>query len=302
VTDADRTLADVSVVIPVFNRSTLLPRALSAVLRQTLQAREVLVVDDGSAEDVAAAAAAFTPPVRVVRKSNGGAGSARNVGIEQAAGSFIAFLDSDDYWEPDKLFIQMEALGRNGDVGLVTGDWYEQAPGGARSAPDRKHRFAKNTPLRLGGDHLVDFVKATWTSCVVVRREALGSDRFSVDLPTGEDRDLWIRLLARTSGYYVATPLATAVLEPHSLSRGDPDCDYPNMLAVVTRNRHLIGNRASRRWERQILRAWAAAHVGRGAHHRALQVATSRLIAEPWNPESWWIVAKAMRRSLKSRF
>ncbi len=109
--------ADVAVVIPAYNAEKLLPRALRSVLTQTVAPREVLVVDDGSSDGTSDVARSFGAPVRCIRQENAGAAAARNRGIAEATAEWIAFLDADDWWEPERL-----ALGLAGEVGhLVCG-------------------------------------------------------------------------------------------------------------------------------------------------------------------------------------
>ena len=101
----------VSVIIPTYNRAHVLPRAIESVLKQTYTELELIVVDDASTDDTAAVMTAITDPrVRYVRKEHGGAAAARNRGIAEAKGEFIAFQDSDDVWHSDKLEKQLAYL------------------------------------------------------------------------------------------------------------------------------------------------------------------------------------------------
>jgi glycosyltransferase involved in cell wall biosynthesis len=102
----------VSVVIPVYNRAHLIGRAISSVLAQTYRHFEIIVVDDASSDGLAAALAEFSDPrLRcLVHPRNRGAAAARNTGIASATGDFVAFLDSDDSWYPDKLAFQVAAM------------------------------------------------------------------------------------------------------------------------------------------------------------------------------------------------
>jgi glycosyltransferase involved in cell wall biosynthesis len=94
----------VSVIIPTYNRAALVAEAVASVLAQTWRDFEVLVVDDGSTDHTATALAPFAGQVRVVRRpSRGGVSAARNRGIAAARGQWLAFLDSDDLWLPEKL-------------------------------------------------------------------------------------------------------------------------------------------------------------------------------------------------------
>ncbi len=103
----------VSVIIPVFNRHDVLPRAVNSVLSQTFADYEIIVVDDGSSTPAAQsiAPALERPNVRVARQErNRGAAAARNAGVAQAAGRYLAFLDSDDRWAADKLERQLDFM------------------------------------------------------------------------------------------------------------------------------------------------------------------------------------------------
>ncbi len=114
----------VSVVIPVFNGRRYLAEAVGSVFRQNLghppvSDLEVIVVDDGSTDGSAALARQFGSPVRVFEQPNRGAGAARNNGAAQATGDYLAFLDCDDYWEPDKLALQLSAFRETPSLDIV---------------------------------------------------------------------------------------------------------------------------------------------------------------------------------------
>lgn len=96
----------ISVVVPTFNRAHTFPRALDSILCQSLPATEIIVVDDGSQDDTADLIRHRYPQVRYLWQPNGGVSSSRNRGIGASGGDWIAFLDSDDAWFPDKLMAQ----------------------------------------------------------------------------------------------------------------------------------------------------------------------------------------------------
>ena len=139
----------VSVVIPAYNRAATIVAAIDSVLRQTWTDFELIVVDDGSTDGTLAAAAAVADPrLRLVpAPRNLGAAGARNLGVEEARGTWIAFQDSDDEWLPEKLAKQMARLatppaaGGNGDGreggwgGCYCGLLTVGAPGAASRAP-----------------------------------------------------------------------------------------------------------------------------------------------------------------------
>lgn len=102
-------MADVSVVIPSRNYGHYVGAAIKSALNQESVDTEVIVVDDGSADDTAEVAAGF-PSVLYVRQGHRGVGAARNAGVRRASCDAVAFLDADDIWKPDKLRVQLEAL------------------------------------------------------------------------------------------------------------------------------------------------------------------------------------------------
>jgi glycosyltransferase involved in cell wall biosynthesis len=111
----------VTVIIPTFNRAAWLPETVRSVLSQTVAPLEILIVDDGSTDDTEAVCGQFTEPVRYIRQDNAGVGAARNRGAAEARGEWLAFLDSDDLWTPDKLEVQLAALAATGAAWSITG-------------------------------------------------------------------------------------------------------------------------------------------------------------------------------------
>lgn len=103
-------MSSISVIIPSYNRADKLSHAVGSVLAQTLPASEILIVDDGSTDTTVEEFCRVPAPVRLICKANGGVSSARNAGIAQARGEWLAFLDSDDTWHPQKLERQVAAL------------------------------------------------------------------------------------------------------------------------------------------------------------------------------------------------
>lgn len=172
----------VSVIIPAYNAAMHVTRAIESALAQTHPAIEILVVDDGSNDRTAAVVAAMPPPVRLIRKENGGPASARNLGAAQAQGDWLALLDADDWWFPDKLRAQL-AMARPPEIGLI------------HCLPDHRN---DSVPLRLGFD---DLWARNWiiNSSVLIRRsafEALGGFNEARELISVEDYNLWVRMVA----------------------------------------------------------------------------------------------------------
>jgi len=111
---------NISVIIPTYNRASLIERAVGSVLEQTFKSREIIVVDDGSTDNTAEVIKNIDSPlVKYVFRKNGGPGAARNTGVKIATGDWIAFQDSDDVWRPDKLEKQVEHIRKNPEYGLI---------------------------------------------------------------------------------------------------------------------------------------------------------------------------------------
>lgn len=108
----------VSVIIPVYNGQPFLSDAIASVVEQDYRPLEVIVIDDGSTDSTAQIAQRF-PEVRYFYQSNQGHGSAKNTGIEKSRGEFLAFLDADDWWTPNKVSIQVGFLQAHSQVGYV---------------------------------------------------------------------------------------------------------------------------------------------------------------------------------------
>ena len=112
----------VSVIIPVYNRADLLRRALNSVAAQSWRPIEAIVVDDGSTENIAEVVSDFSGIATLVRQENAGVTAARNRGMKEAKGEFIAFLDSDDYWDADKVSAQVALLRARPELLMVWTD------------------------------------------------------------------------------------------------------------------------------------------------------------------------------------
>lgn len=111
----------ISIIIPVFNTEKYLAEAIESVLSQTLKPTEIIVVDDGSTDKSVEIARQFEPLVRIISQANKGVGAARNVGIQETSGDFLAFLDADDFWTENKLEIQLSYLENNPKTDMVFG-------------------------------------------------------------------------------------------------------------------------------------------------------------------------------------
>jgi len=172
---------DVAVVVPVRNGAAYLAEALASVAAQTFRAREVVVVDDGSTDGSAAVARAAGPDVRVIEQAPAGAGAARNRGVEATSAPWLAFLDADDRWLPQKLARQREALGA--------------APGAVAAIASLRQFFSPE----LGRTDVPDpeIVVGTSPTALVVRRDAFArTGGYPADPGVPEAAVWWVRFEA----------------------------------------------------------------------------------------------------------
>lgn len=178
----------VSVVIPVYNRPTLAARAVASVLGQTRGELECIAVDDGSTDETHAALASIVDSrFTVLRQPGQGVSSARNAGIAAASGELIALLDSDDYFTPDKLAVQVPFLLENGlDICQTKEIWMR---GGRRVNPGLRH--AK--PSGRIFEHALELCCVSPSCVLFTRRFWRACGPFDTALPACEDYDLWLR-------------------------------------------------------------------------------------------------------------
>jgi glycosyltransferase involved in cell wall biosynthesis len=285
----------VSVIIPYYGASRTIARAVETALGQTVRPHEILSSYNGCPKDAAKATQHFGSSVKLIRKPNGGVASARNLGIEHAQGEWIAFLDADDYWEPSKLERQ---LSFSEGAGLVGSRWFTEAPGEPRSVTKIAVPEFFGRTYRPSDSEAFHVAMNLWTSVVLVRRNALGTQRFVSGLEPAEDRDLWIRLVASTPVYLVPEPLATYTQGPASLSNSDSDRDCASMLKVVHRHAAALGVRGVREQEAMIYRRWAGGNLARGKPRSAINPAARRLAIQPTSAQAWWILCKSLARSV----
>ena len=195
-------MIDVSVIIPTFNRSERLVKALGSVAQQTELPVELIIIDDGSTDGTRKAVAAFsastTLKCRYLLQPNRGPAAARNSGIRMAASPYLAFLDSDDEWLRDKLAVQYAALSAHPEycISHTMERWYRNG----------EHLNQKKHHIPLHGDIFTQALRlcCVGMSTVMVRRELF--DRYGLfdeTLRCCEDYDLWLRVAAFESFYLV---------------------------------------------------------------------------------------------------
>lgn len=190
----------VSVIIPTYNRLWALPEAIKSVLDQTFSSFELIIVDDGSTDGTEKWVKEKCPSAKYIKKENGGVSSARNRGIEKSRGRYIAFLDSDDRWLPEKLERQIKVMDSGHAVCYTDEIWIRNRK---RVNPRLKHKkyagdiFLKSLPLVIISP-----------SSVMIESDIFDEiGLFDEELLACEDYDLWLRLTSRYPVYFVDEPL-----------------------------------------------------------------------------------------------
>ena len=157
----------VSVIIPCYNNELTIARAITSVLSQTYEEREIIVVDDGSTDDSKAVIQSFArenPSIKYIKQENAGPSAARNTGARAAKGRYLAFLDADDEWLPHKLQLQVHTLEKcNGD--LLGCNYYIVSKDGKT-----RHYFVDTDLQHISFRRLL-FRHYFSTSCVLIKKE-----------------------------------------------------------------------------------------------------------------------------------
>jgi glycosyltransferase involved in cell wall biosynthesis len=218
----------ISVVIPTFNRGHIVARAIKSVLQQTFKPLEIIVVDDGSTDNTTEVLKSYDAKIKIIHQKNRGVSAARNAGITMASAEWIALLDSDDEWLPDKLSNHKIFLEKHKEYDIFQCEeiWVRN---GRRVNPRNKHKkygghiFEKCLPLCIISPSAVIFKKALW-------QEMNGFDE---TFPVCEDYDMWLRV---SSKYPVGLDSTAAVIKygghKDQLSKSYPVMDSYRVKAL----------------------------------------------------------------------
>lgn len=198
-------VVNVSVVIPAYNAEKYIEDCIQSVVSQTVEPKEVIVVDDGSSDSTRSLVAIFEEKfinIRCISKQNAGLSKARNTGIEAAKGDYIAFLDSDDMWHEDKLEKQLELFSIKKSLGMVYSAY--------ELCDEHGRRYQGNITPPSVRDHVLDDLIQYGNlisgsgSGVLVKKEVLEKvGLFDGELKFAEDLDMWIRIAEHYSVDFV---------------------------------------------------------------------------------------------------
>jgi len=222
----------VSVIIPTFNRAHLIGKAIKSVLNQTYRDFEVIVVDDGSKDNTKEIIRSFTDKrIKYFKKykENRGISVARNIGIKMARGKYIALLDSDDEWLPEKLGKQVQLLqNKSSEVGVVCSWSY--------TIDEKGNYISKRCLPKKGGYIYEDLLSTNPISVptVLIRKECFNRVGLFDDLLNAqEDWDMWVRIAKYYRFALIKVPLVKYRLHSNQLSK--------NLgVKIITANRILV--------------------------------------------------------------
>lgn len=211
----------ISIIIPLYNKAASIATALNCVLAQTFQDFEVVVVDDGSTDNGAAIVEGYTDPrIRIIRQENAGVSAARNCGISEALGEYVAFLDADDEWMPEFLE-EIVSLQREFPTCRAQATTYVQCQNG-----ERKNIELNRLPFTGERGVLTNYFKVAscshppvWTSAVCIERKLLQEiGGFPVGVKSGEDLWVWAHVAVRTQWAYSLKPCAVFNVEGYGVN------------------------------------------------------------------------------------
>jgi len=208
----------VSIIIPTYNAASFIEQAIDSVLAQTYKDFEIVIIDDGSTDNTKEVLQKYADKIRYIMQPNKGVAIARNTGIHNSESEYIAFLDSDDEWLPEKLELQMSIVEKNNDIGLVHTNDIQVSEGGqvlSIDTPNIKYLFGKISKYLLLRKASIK------TSTVLLRRKCLEKvglfDPYLSRLGV-EDRDLWIRFTKYYNAFYIDKPLVKYLVRSNSMS------------------------------------------------------------------------------------
>jgi glycosyltransferase involved in cell wall biosynthesis len=270
-----------SVVIPAYQAAGTIRSAIESVLAQTAPAHEVIVCDDGSTDDLETVLGPYRSTIVLLRQDNHGVASARNAAIAAATGDFIALLDADDIYEPQRLQAMQGLASARPDLDIVMTDLRFERNDGTGG------RWTSANPFPTG-DQLGAILERCFIAVPAVRATALLElGGFDESLRTGEDWDCWIRLmLSGSRAGLVDEALYRYRINPASLTTADRAAALRDRVTVLERirarpdldaDRRVAIDHSFRRITRRAVLAEAEDALIKGApdaRRKALRVAT----------------------------
>lgn len=233
----------ISVVIPLYNKRISVIRALNSVLSQTIHVEEIIVVNDGSTDGSEQLIKDFNHPrLRLISQPNAGVSFARNSGIKEAKGDWIAFLDADDIWMPEFLGTIKSLSEKFPQCSVLATSYLLQDHTG-----ERQRIVLRNLTFSAENGILNNYFEVAssshpplWTSAVVVRKTAIENvGGFPVGVKSGEDLLTWAKLAVKNEIAYSKVPLSVFIQEPGHTYAEKPT-RVPQLPDIVGRDLALL--------------------------------------------------------------
>lgn len=297
----------ISVVIPTFNQANYLAEALESVFHQTYRDFEVIVVDDGSTDGTQALLSRYNSKIRCFIQPNGGRAGARNTGLKEAKGDYIAFLDSDDIWKEDRLERSLQALEKVPAAGLIHGEVEAIDFEGSllREKTDKIKKVYQIQRKKPTDYHLVLERYAIFSSTVLFRKSCLETvglydSRFGLY----EDYDWYLRFALNYPIHLMEGPPVAQyrIHEGNVSSQYDPETIAQIYIAILEKQLTLINQRYTgceyRRVRSRILSKLAEFHA---ANHEKQEVRNRLMEALRLDPTAF-LDLHSLKRLLFSFF
>ena len=240
----------VSVIIPTYNRSTLLLRAIESVRNQTYKHLEIIIVDDGSTDNTEEIVRRLKDNriIYIKHNKNMGASAARNTGVKKSSGEFVAFLDSDDEWLPEKIEKQINVFSKFGEnIGMVYSDMIRVYPSG------RKYYW--HSPSFLPKDGILypkalnyGLINIGLQTCLVRKVCFSEVGLFDINLKRYIDLEFFIRLSRRFLFYHINEALVYYYVVSNSISESIPNLIHARKYILnkyfddISKNKEVLSN------------------------------------------------------------
>ena len=291
----------VSVVMPSYNYGRFIAAALDSVFAQTYKNFEVIVVDDGSTDDSLDVLARYGDRIQVLRQKNEGPSAARNAGIRVARGRYVAFLDADDDWLPEKLSRQVALIESDPATGVV-GCWIRFTDANGVINGGREYLTQASDPIDFGAQLRGIAVRSFWVggsgSGALVRRDVFDNvGAFDPTLRAAEDWDLWFRI---GSSYAIRNvPVTLASICRHGISaRNSEAAQWKVCQAALARWPDQLKS-VRRRMQALVLADAGAELVDLGDTKAALRRYLASMRYHPGRAGSWHAVGSLLLRRIR---
>lgn len=287
----------VSVIIPTYNRADLIFEAINSVLGQDYSALDLIVVDDGSTDNTAELLKPFVESgqLRYFSQANSGQATARNLGLTQARGAFICFLDSDNLWEPGKLSAQVSYLEQHPDVDIVYGDVITIDAQGSETSRSNMARFSGQIFRQMLHDNCVS-MNTTMTR----RRWFDEMGGFDTSFRVADDYELWLRFSAKATYAYLPNYFARYRVFPNQISSDKERRFLSNERAIgkfLMANPTLVTAAEKDRLWSTFYARWSFYRSKAGRGGPAMAAAMKAISYNPSNIGAWRNLVLAIPRS-----